>query len=90
MHGHLNVKNNGNVTVTVNIVTGCIEQREIKYTRFAIGATCAAAPKVTDILCRHVMLSAVRAVHADCLIGFYTSFISIKFKTNPDLRYCKV
>ena len=63
MHGHLNVTNSVNVTVSVVIVTGCIKQRKIKYTRVAIGATFAAAPKMTDILC-HAVLGAVTAVHA--------------------------
>jgi hypothetical protein len=57
------VNNNGNVTLTVTIVTGCSKQREFKCTRFAISATFAAVPKMTDILCT-VALGAVSAVHA--------------------------
>jgi len=51
------------------IVTGCTEQSEIEYTRFAIGATFPVAPKVTRVLCRHVVLGAVSAVRAALSYG---------------------
>ena len=60
--------------MTVIVVTGCIKRREIKYTHFAVSATFAAAPKMTDILC-HVVLGAVELCVQHFLIDFQTSVV---------------